>query len=115
MGLPGASSARHIVAADAQRFLFDDADSNRDGTVDLHEFCRFVFRHGLTFGGREPLDVFVFGGPSCETTYEALDYAQFRRRLVLLDADKAWAWGSSILHPDPGAQDEIVASATAFV
>jgi hypothetical protein len=56
------------------RSLFADADSNNDGFVDVNEFGRFVFRHGLTFQGRDPVDVF---GDFGKTRWYPLDYAQF--------------------------------------
>jgi hypothetical protein len=60
MGSSDVSSASkpREVGDSSIRSLFADADTNSDGFVDVKEFGRFVFRHGLTFQGRDPVDVF---------------------------------------------------------
>jgi hypothetical protein len=64
------------------RSLFAKADRNGDGFVDMSEFRHFVSQHGLTLGGRNPIDVF---GDFGQTRWHPLDQVQFERLLV--DAD----------------------------
>lgn len=71
------------------RSLFEDLDNNRDGIVDLHEFENFVFLHGLTFKGRDPIDS-DFDKEVGETRKQTLDYARFERMVLDLDARTAW-------------------------
>lgn len=63
------------------RSLFADADENGDGYVDMYEFGRFVARNGLTFDGRDPIDVF---GDYGTMRWFPLKFAQFER--MMLDA-----------------------------
>jgi hypothetical protein len=68
------------------RSLFADADTNSDGFVDVNEFGRFVFRHGLTFQGRDPVEVF---GDFGETRCYPLDYAQFEKLVACAIEEEA--------------------------